>query len=334
MDGPDKQTLDQDSVINEPTDSGNGGIEILQHGDVKWLDVSDPSAATFKQLAADYHLDPLHLEECTQKVQHTEVDRNSDYIFLVLRPPVFDSRSGRVLAEQVGIFLGHNYLITVHEGESAGIENLIRNCIHPNKVTENFAKGSAFLLYIFIGYMLAGISNMVEQIQADLDDIEDQVFDDVSSDAENISRIRQKIVKMRRIIGPKRLVLHDLADQIGLFAGQDMPKYYVNNTKSVNRLWEMVDEAKETVEIYKDADFTTSTEQTNKTLAVLTLVFTFTIPVTVLGTLYGMNILLPGSINGRPWTFWGQYTTLGLAIGLSVIAAVVMYLYLRKKKWL
>jgi magnesium transporter len=318
---------------SETPHTGNG-MSKLEHEGVTWLDVSDPDGAVFDQLAEQYHLNPVHLQESVQKVQHTEVDHGSDYLFLVLRPAVVDTTSGKLLADQIGIFLGKNYLITVHEGNNPIVQELVDDCGQAEQANKYFGQGSAYLLYILIGRILGGISAIAEQIMAELDAIEDQVFESADSDAENISRLRQKIVKLRRIIEPKRLLLDDLTDQIDAFSGQAMAQYYASNLKTANRLWEVVGEAKETVEIYTDADFTTSTEQTNRTLAVLTLIFTFTIPVTVLGTLYGMNILLPGSVNGQPWAFWGSYTTLGLIVALSIAAALAMYLYFRKKRWL
>lgn len=95
----------------------------------------------------------------------------------------------------------------------------------------------------------------------------------------------------------------------------------------------VIGEAQETIEIFKDADFTTSTEQTNRILAILTLVFTFTIPITVLGTLYGMNVPLPGGLSSGVWTFLGPFTTLGVIVTVAVLSAVAMYAYFHKKRW-
>src|SRR6185437_12330235 len=153
------------------------------------------------------------------------------------------------------------------------------------------------------------------------------------SDAQEIGKMRQKIVRLMRVIGPKRAVFEDLTEQIESFAGHDMAKYFSNSTKTVNKLWEVIGESKETVEIYKDADFTISTERTNQTLTVLTLIFTFTIPVTVIGALYGTNVLLPGGIEAGSWTFLGPYTAFIVLIALSALTAIGMYAYFKKKKW-
>jgi len=174
---------------------------------------------------------------------------------------------------------------------------------------------------------------MTEVIEDELDEIEGLVFENSSSDAQRIGRIRQKIVKLRRLIGPKRTVLQDLATQINSFAGSDMPRYYESNVKLVNKLWEAIEEAKETVEIYKDADFTTSTERTNKILMVLTLVFTFTIPMTVIASLYGMNVHLPGGLESPDWTFLGQYTSFYVVVIVSALVALGMYVYVKRKDW-
>jgi magnesium transporter len=232
----------------------------------------------------------------------------------------------------VGIFLSKEYVITVRTARSASIANLFDES-EGSAGSESFKHGAGYLLYLIIHNLLQEISVMTEDVIGELDEIEDLVFDNNASDAQRIGKVRQKIVRLMRIIGPKKIILQDLAEEIRPFAGRDMAKYYSINTKTANKLWEVIEEAKETVEIYKDADFTTSTEQTNEILAILTLIFTFTIPITVLGTLYGMNVPLPGGNEVGAWTFLGTYTTFVILVSLSLALAAGMYLYFKNKKW-
>ncbi|MEO8104894.1 MAG: magnesium transporter CorA family protein [Candidatus Saccharibacteria bacterium] len=321
--------------MNHPEPRLASHIKPHQHNGITWLDVKNPAAADLERLQHDYQLHPIHLTESLQKVQHTQVEREAGYLFLILYFPVFDHRTDKVQLGQVGVFLGENYVITIRPSASPILDNMSDQCEQSAGQTLGYFKqGSAHLLYNLIRQLLNNISDMIDIVTTELDDIEDVVFDNNDSDAQKIGKVRQKIVRLRRVIGPQKNVLRDLADQIDSFSGQRMAKYYSNNLKTINRLWEEIEEAKETIEIYKDADFTTSTERTNGILAILTIIFTFTIPITVVGTLYGMNVPLPGGITAGAWTFLGAYTTLEILVVMSLVMAGGMYLYFRLKRWL
>jgi magnesium transporter len=309
-------------------------LKTQRHNDITWVDVENPSRETFAELEREYRLHPVHLNESIQKVQHTQVEHEKNYLFLVLQIPVFGPHKSKIVINQVGIFLGKEFLITMRTGRSPGVADLFDGCQHDEEQRKlYFTHGSGYLLYSLIGQLLDDISAMTEKVVNELDEIEDLVFDNNGSDAQRIGQARQKIVRLRRVIGPKRLVLGDLAQQIDEFTGESMAKYYSNNTKMANKLWEVIEEAKETVEIYKDADFTTSTETTNEILAVLTIIYTFTKPITVVGTLYANNVPLPGGNQAGAWTFLGRYTTFEILVTASVLMALAMYLYFRNKKW-
>jgi magnesium transporter len=299
-----------------------------------WIDLENPSREMLDELERSYSLHPVHLREAQQKVQHLQVEREANYLFLVLHVPVLTTHTDKIHSTQVGVFLGKNFLVTIRSGASPCMTDLFEVCnLSSEKADEYFKQGSGYLLYRLMDKLLNDISDMTDDVNIELDEIEDQVFDDHESDSNQIGKVRQKIVRLGRIIGPKRLLLEDLAEQVDPFLGQSVSKYYDGTVKLANRLWEEIGEAKETVEVYKDTDFTANTERTNRILAILTLVFTFTIPVTVVGTLYGMNVILPGSVNGTSWDFWGRYTTFILVVLASSAVATGMYWYFKRKQW-
>jgi magnesium transporter len=310
------------------------GLKNQTHSGVTWVDVENPDSEVFARLEREYKLHPLQLHESIQKVQHIQVEKEANYLFLVLHYPVVDSTTAKISTGQIGVFLSQDYLITVHSEPTLFLQGLYAECEHGDEqARKHFGHDAAYLLYELIHRLLDTISNMAEQIDDELDGLETVVFNNATSDAQRIGIIRQKIVRLRRLIGPKRIVLQDLAEQVHSFAPQDVSRYYASNVKFVNKLWESIEEAKETVEIYKDADFITSTEKTNKILMLLTLVFTFTIPITMVGTLYGMNVLLPGGIQAGNWSFLGHYTTLWVIVIASGLFALGMYIYFKLRKW-
>jgi len=301
-------------------------VRTRTHGSVTWVDALRPDKTVLQQLEEQYQLHPVHVKESLQKVQHNEVEREANYLFLVLHIPVYNAHKHKICIHQLGIFLGKRFLITIRNGNIPAVERLSGDM--------EAHKSAAGLLYALIAGLLNDMFGIADHIESELDAIEGIVFDDSRSDAGRIGRVRQKIVTLSRVVGPKRVVLDDLAQQIGSFAGKDITPYFENNTKTVNRLWEIVDGARETVEIYKDADFTASTARTNRILAILTFLFTFSIPATVIAALYGMNVGLPGGLDPHEWTFWGPYTTFIIIIAVVTLSAIGMYAYFKRKKWM
>ncbi len=301
---------------------------------ITWLNLTNPTKEVFARLEADYNLHPVHLKESVQTIQQTQVEREDNYIFLLVHVPTHDPATDRIHTSQVGVFLGKDYVITVSDGRKSVISDFFLECQTNKESADIYCHESAgYLLYGILKKLLEDVSGTIETLLVELDTIEGLVFDDNKSDAFEIGKLRQKITRIKRVVKPLQLVLGDLSQQIKAFGGEGLVRYYSNNAKLAHKLTEVIDEAQETIEIFKDADFTTSTEQTNQILSVLTLVFTFTIPITVLGTLYGMNVPLPGGTDFGTWTGLGQYTTAILVAIVSLMMALVMYLYFKNKRW-
>lgn len=325
---------------------------------ITWTDIQDPSRRELLEATKLFPFHAVHINQCLQRGHIAQMTVEDDYIFLLLYFPYLvatDTRGeNRIATSQVSVFLGKDYLVTVHESTNLNIERLFENFttefasgqnhkpVPPHSAVESIeyafegadARSSGRILYHIIESLLADVASLTELVSQELDAIEDNVFDDKGSDALQIGRLRQKIMRLRRTLAAQKSVLDELDAVIDEFTGEHLRRYYKINTNMSRKLWETVEEAGETVEIYKDADFTTSTEKTNEILAVLTLLFTLTIPATVIGTFYGMNIILPGGLSSVAWSFLGEYTTLKLIVGTSIVSAAGMYIYFKNKHWI
>lgn len=320
-------------IENRSREETKGKIRILKHNDITWVNVENPTSRETKKLSDAYKFHWLHLETSLLKGQPPQIEKEEKYLFIVLHVPNFDSSENKFFTDQVSIFLGKNYLVTIHEGASS-IHNQFRLCKTDVKLREAFFKrSSGYLLYLLIGNLVKDTENLTYSISKELDEVEDLVFDVTTSGVHKISQLRQKIIRLRRILGAFKKILEDITPVINDFTGENLSRYYGNLAKMVDRSREMTQEAVETVEVYKDADYIVSSEKTNQILSVLTIIFTLSIPTSIIGTLYGMNILLPGGIEAGAWTFWGPFTTFGLIIGISVVLLLLMFIYFKYKKY-
>ncbi|MEO9295559.1 MAG: magnesium transporter CorA family protein [Nitrososphaera sp.] len=300
-----------------------------------WTDLERPAYADLAELGRQYPtFHKLNFEDSLSKIQIPKIDRYDDHIFIVLHFPTPDKERGFVFS-QLSVFMGTDYLITVHQGELRPIEELFSMCNTDEKMRQSImGKSSGYLLHKIIDTLVDDLLHLLMKVVGNIDDVEDLVFDERISVSRQIALLRREITTLRRIVIHLRRTVVDLTKDVQRFSKEDLTFYFKDVQDHVEKVYEALEEAKETVEIYKDTDFVLSTEKTNKILAVLTIIFTLSIPVTVVSTFYGMNVNLPGGLQTGPWMQIGPYTTLVFIIIISAVPAGLMFIYFQRKGWL
>lgn len=324
--------------VKEISETNKNGekIQTIQYGKIIWVDVRDPSRREISKLAEQFPFHPLHLEDCMSKGQFPKIEQSDEdkYLFLLFRLPRFHPREDTISISQICFFLGQNYLVTIHENSGDIISSMFADCRENTGQRKAYINNSpSHLLYTIVEKLTDDLSPILQNILKEVDETEDIVFDDKVSGVFKVGQLRRKIVSLRRIIGPLRTLLEDIEDRINKFSRRNLTVYFVDIAHRVDKAWETLEEARETVDIYKDADFIASTEKTNRILAMLTLIFTLSIPATVIGSFYGMNVFLPGGLDSGSLIFWGRYTTFILVIIAAIVPAVLMVWYFKKKGW-
>jgi magnesium transporter len=193
---------------------------------------------------------------------------------------------------------------------------------------------SGYLLHSIIDLLVDDLLHILMKIEGNLDDIEDVVFDDRVAVAREVSVLRREINTLRRLLFPLKRTVLDLSKEIQRLTEEDLTLYFDDVRDHIDKVIETLDESKETIEIFKDTDHMLSVEKANKILAVLTILFTLSIPAAIFATFYGMNINLPGGIQTGPATFLGEYTSFIIMIIVSIIPTAVMMYWFKRKGWL
>lgn len=309
-------------------------LETISSNGVLWTNIQKPTYSDMTVLGQKYPFHRLNLEDCLSKIQIPKIDRYQDHTFVILHFPTPDKEKG-FLFSQLAIFIGTDYLVTIHHGDLKPLEELFAMCkIDERQRQVIMGKSAGYLLYKIIDTLVDDLLHILMKVVGNIDDIEDSVFDERISIPRQISLLRREITTLRRIVIPLRRTVVDLSKDVQRFSREDLAVYFKDVQDHIEKVYEALEEAKETVEIYKDTDFMLSNEKTNKILAVLTIVFTLSIPATVIGTFYGMNINLPGGTEIGPWDQLGIYTTLIFVLVASSVSALFMVLYFRRLGWL
>jgi len=315
----------------------------VKAGSFTWINVDRLDAGLLGALKTEYAFHDLDIEDCLSKTQIPKIDEYSDYLFIILHFPRYLKDKQYSVPIQLSIFFGRDFLVTVHNGELKPLNSLFTAYRTTGHVIDTgrtekaacplTATSPASLLYSIVYTLVENLLVMGSKILSKIAEIEEIVFDDTVSAVREVTGLRHNIANFRRSVLPLKRVICDLEKRIGRFTGEDMGNYFGDLTDYIEKIWAIAEECKEAIEIYKDTDVIMSSDRTNKILTVLTILFTFSIPFTLFGTLYGMNVNLPGGLE-RPWTFFGTYSTFIMILLASFIPVLCMFTIFRKLKWL
>ena len=314
-------------------------IETIQGEKFVWIDLQNPDRDDVEKLAKKYNFNTLNIEDCMTKFELPKLDSYDDHFFVILHFPPLAQKTGILKNSQLSIFVGKNFLVTVHQGDLKPLVELVNICktnSDQHRKNRLLGRSSGLLVHEIIDVLVDDLLHTSRKIIANLDEIEDRVFDEVKPVARNIALLRREINRLRRIANPLKKFVLEIAKNVKRFSDREddeLTLYYDDVIDHIDKVIETLEESRETMEIYKDTDFVLSTEKTNKVLGMLTIIFTLAIPSTVIGTFYGMNVNLPGGIEADLMIL-GPFTTFILIIVASAIPAIMMFTYFKKLGWI
>ena len=304
-------------------------VHELAASGLTWVNVVSPDVETAQELALRFGWHPLDVEDLVSKRQRPKVDDYEDdgYLFAVLHFPVFDQAVQRLNAAEIDIFIGHDYVVTVPNRELLPVTRLFERCRDENAFREQlFARGSGRLLYEVLDDLFDYCFPILDKIAHKLDVIEDEMFEGRSYEVvRDLSNVKQEIISYRKIIKPERSTLRVLERRVESFLPEELEMYFDDIVDSAERIWDLLDNYKEVVEGLESTNESVIAHKQGDVLRILTVIATIALPLTLIASLFGMNVLFPGE--GTHHAFW-------VILGVMVATLVGMVGIFRWKRWL
>lgn len=303
-------------------------LESVTWNDLTWINIERPTERETEYLAQHFPFHPLDLDDCLSRVQRPKIDEYKDYLFLVLHFPVFNKETRATTPSQVSVFIGDDYLITLHKGELKPLVKLFKECqLEEDAREEYFSQGSGYLLYRIIDRLVDYCLPMLNRISDNIERTEDNVFASkgIPRTIEDISILRRDVISFRRIIWPMRAVIASLEPKIRRFTKMDLSVYFGDTVDHVDKIWDALDEYKEIIEGLNDTHDSLATNRTNEVMRMLTIIATILLPLTVVASIYGMNIPLP---------FQESHYSFVVVFFTWVIVAGGMLYFFRRHRWI
>jgi len=303
-------------------------LESLTWGDLTWVNIEGPTERETEYLAQNYPFHPLDLDDCLSRIQRPKIDEYKDYLFLVFHFPVFNKEARVTTTSQLSVFIGGKYLITLHKGELKPLVKLFRECqIDEESRQENFNQGAGYLLYRIVDRLVDYCLPILNRIVDNIEEVEGNIFSNgVRGTVKEISILRRDIISFRRIIWPMRAVIGSLEPKVRRFTKMDMAVYFGDMVDHVDKIWDALDEYKEVTEGLSDTHDSLATNRTNEIIRMLTIIATILLPITVVASIFGMNIQL-GPFKDDP------YSPLYVSLICLVIIGGMLYFF-RRQRWI
>lgn len=260
-----------------------------------WHHFFQPTEEELKKLPGEYGLHPLAIEDCMDDDQIPKMEsfpKNTHLIF-----NTFNYHNEDIHAEEVNLFIGDKFIITVTRSERLN-ESIITLT---KKMSESknglWRNGPGWLLHYIIDKIVDEKMDALEALEDETDSIEDLLLsrtDDI--DFAKIQKLRYAFQLLRKSLFHEREILnriihddHDFIDNKAAYLYRDVYDHVV-------RLYELTESCRETVKnlielhlAMANNQMAIASENTNKTIRRLTFITTIFMPLTLIAGIGGMS---------------------------------------------
>jgi len=293
-------------------------------GNIVWADVSDPTSKDFEELAEEFGFHYLSIEDCRNMHQRPKVEEYTGYYFIVLYEAELIGSTDRLELRELNIFLGKNYLVTVHSRPIRAVDTA-RRLWH--EWTDRAEQGSGLLAYLLIDAIVDDYLPLLDLISDRMDDLEDSIFGEWRAEAiQDIFTIKKKLLFLRRSITPLRDVFNTMLRREQPIFPRETHIYFQDVFDHLIRVADTIDSLRDMLSSTMDAYLSVSGNRMNKIMKRLTSISTILMSMTLIAGIYGMNFLLMPEVR---WRYGYVYALLSM-----VVVGLVLYVYLKKIEWI
>lgn len=295
-----------------------------QSGTMLWVDISGLDDPSGRVLSEVFKFHPLAVEDALSVTQFPKIEPYPGYLYVVLHGIDFTASQHQFATRDVDFFLGSNYLVTIHDGESRSIAKVRGVC---EKHTHVLREGPVALMHRIVDQMVDNYRPMMEGFEEEIDNLEEEAYLGNSNMVRRVLRLKRDLASLRRILIPQRDALGRLARREFEAINDEMSYRFRDVYDHVVRLTEEAMLFQDRVTGILEINLATVSNRLNQVMKVLTVLSTIFMPLTLLSGMWGMNVTLPHLPGGDAAQFWW-------VSGVMVALTTGMLAFFRLKDWI
>jgi magnesium transporter len=283
-----------------------------------WVDLSGYDPSDLEQVAEQLDLPEGAVEVALAGWQRPRLGVFRDRYFVAVTVPHGELAEQRVLASELDLFVGRNYLVSAHNRPLPFAERVLARAVQNPALLK---LDSAFLLSILIDELLAHYEVLTEELEDEVEAMEVRALTD-SSDAllEDLLHLKRFAFAIYRLASQHRATLEAfLRPDFPLVGGDVIEPYFRDLDVRLGRLLDALEAAKESVNGSFDLYVSQVAHRTNDIMKVLTIVSVTLLPASVILGFFGTSFESP-RINTT-----GGFIVMVALIVLTTLGSLVLF---------
>jgi magnesium transporter len=313
--------------------SATAAFSAVREGGFIWLNLFEPSKEELSSYVDPLGIHPLSVEDCMDEEQVPKIEHFPKNTFVIFN--AFSYVNKMLQIDEVDLFIGENFLITVSGFHSENRKPLNGIVGFVEFELENARKGPAFLMHVIMDHIVDQKFHAIEAMEDELEEAEENVLSspDTFNPAELV-RLRRYLLDLRKSLFHEREILVKICRMDCPFIGEKAVFHFRDIYDHLAKFLELTETYREIVtslmELYTSLLnnlMTKASNETNLSVRRLTLIATIFMPLTLIASIGGMSewSMMTGPSN------WKITYPLFLA-GMVIIALINYYLIKRLEK--
>lgn len=288
---------------------------------IPWFNIPDPNSPALDELAKRLHLHELQIEDCRHRPQRAKTDEYGGYIFSILKH--VQQAGDELDFDDLDIFLGKDFLITVHRRDCAAIRK-VQQVAQQHQITRLDQ-----LFYRLVDAAVDDYVSVLDNIGEQARYVESELLKHPDPTMlRNIFHmkfhIKRKLIEFSRIAADMSKVVNTVIRHERSLLGDDLDPYIRDVYDHLLRTVDRVEDYRDLLTGLLDFYLAAAAYRTNEVMKILTIWGTVALPLVVITGFFGMNLPMPWA--SRPHgTFF--------ALGLMLASTTLVLLYFKRKHW-
>lgn len=316
---------DGETIFDAPVEQ----LPQLLHADHAsvWIDMQAPSEQDYRLiLESTFHFHPLAIEDAINDIHLPKLDDYGAYVYLVFHTVGLGEEPMDIDTEEVDVFLGPNYLITIHDQQRRSIDRAWNAEYHR---VNGLARGPAMLLYELLDNQIDSYIPIIDAFEDQLERLGDDIFLSSEGDRVLLNRLltaKSSSLRLQRILTPQRELLGRLSANEYRSVPAPARIYFRDVYDHLARLANLAESTRDLAGSTIETHLALVNNRMNEVMKLLTMISTIFIPLSFIAGIYGMNFEFMPELSWR----WGY----PLVWVVFLVIAGAMLLFFRRRKWI